>query len=207
LTFSHLARLFVATLIAAGASGATSATGASSHDLVRVTFVGDSVPASITFVPSAERRLRRGLAVRLDLRVCRRLVARSCSFQGSIPTTALQAVRGYGSALGDVLIVNVGYNEGAEGYRHGIDRVMHAALAQGARGVVWVTLRETRPLYRSTNAAIRTAARRWPQLVVADWNAYSSGHAWFGRDGLHLTETGATELAAFLRRHVDQVPA
>jgi hypothetical protein len=169
---------------------------------VRVTFVGDSVPASITYVPSAEAQLRHGLAMRLDLRVCRRLVLPSCSFQGSAPTTALAAVRRYGRALGDVLIVQVGYNESAQGYRRGIDRVMRAALTDGARGVVWVTLRETLPTYHETNVAIRAASRRWPALIVADWNAYSRGKAWFGDDGLHLTPTGANALASFLRPFV-----
>jgi hypothetical protein len=79
---------------------------------------------------------------------------------------------------------------------------MRAALAQGASGVVWVTLRETRDIYRWTNVAIKTAAKRWPQLVVAEWNAYSSGKPWFGDDGLHLTPTGATALASFLRPFV-----
>jgi hypothetical protein len=166
------------------------------------TFVGDSVPASISYIPAAQAELRKGLSVRLDLRVCRRLVQPSCSYQGSMPATALQAVQGYGRSLGRVLIVNVGYNESAQGYRQGIDRIMRAALAQGATGVVWVTLRETRDIYHWTNVAIRTAAKRWPQLVVADWNAYSRGRPWFGHDGLHLTSTGATALAAFLRPYV-----
>jgi hypothetical protein len=167
-----------------------------------VTLVGDSVAASISLVPAAQRQLGHGLEVRLDVGVCRRLVQPSCSFQGSTPTTALQAVQAHGRSLGTVLVVEVGYNDGSEGYRQGIDRVMRAALAQGAVGVVWVTLRETQRIYRSTNVAIRSAAKRWPQLVVADWNAYSSGKRWFGRDGLHLTATGAAALAAFLRPHV-----
>ena len=169
---------------------------------VPVTFVGDSVPASITYVPAAQARLQRGLRVRLDLEVCRRLVQASCRFRGATPTTALQAVRGYGRSLGRVLVVNVGYNEEPQGYGDGIDRVMRSALGQGARGVVWVTLRETRGIYHATNVAIRAAARRWPQLVVADWNAYSSGRLWFGDDGLHLTNAGASGLAAFLRPFV-----
>ena len=168
----------------------------------RVTFVGDSVAASIEYVPGARRVLRDGLRVTLDLRVCRRLVAKSCSFKGATPPTALEAVRGRGRSLGDVLVVDVGYNEPARGYGQGIDHVMRAALAQGAKAVVWVMLRETRPLYRETNVAIKTAASRWPQLVVADWNAYSRGRPWFGTDGLHLTPTGASELAAFVRGHV-----
>ena len=189
------------------AAAATSAAGAAPSRPLHVTFVGDSVSASILYTPTAQRQLKRGYTVTLDLVVCRRLVAASCTYNGTTPTTALQAVQGYGRGLGDVLVVKVGYNESSQGYRQGIDRVMRAALAQGAKGVVWVTLRETRSIYHWTNVAIKTAAKRWPQLVVADWNAYSSGHAWFGDDGLHLSATGATALATFLRPYVKQAAA
>ncbi len=189
----------VAVVLVAALVGGTAA---QARGPLPVTFVGDSVAASISYIPSAQRQLERGLRVRLDLRVCRRLVQASCSYESTTPSTALQAVEGYGRALGRVLIVNVGYNESAQGYRQGIDRVMRAALAQGADGVVWVTLRETRPLYHPTNVAIRTATKRWPQLVVADWNAYSRDKPWFGDDGMHLTATGATALASFLRAYV-----
>jgi hypothetical protein len=76
---------------------------------------------------------------------------------------------------------------------------MRAALRQGARGVVWVTLREERDIYRQTNVVIRTAAKRWPQLHVADWNAYSLDRPWFSADGLHMGPAGAEGLARFLR--------
>lgn len=193
------ALLALATALVAAVAGAGSA---QAKGPLSATFVGDSVPASIAYIPGARAQLRKGLAVRLDLRVCRRLVQPSCSFQGSAPSTALGAVQGLGRSLGRVLIVNVGYNESARGYRQGIDRVMRAALSQGADGVVWVTLRETRDIYHQTNVAIEKASNRWPQLVVADWNAYSRGKPWFGHDGLHLTATGATALAAFLRPYV-----
>jgi hypothetical protein len=169
---------------------------------IRVTVVGDSVADAITYVPAARRRLSQGFALRLDLRVCRRLVMPSCSFQGSAPSTALQAVEAYGSRIGDVLVVDVGYNEGSTGFGRGIDEVMRAARSQGVRGVVWVTLRETRTIYRDTNIAIRQAAKRWPMLRVADWNAFSTGHSWFRSDGLHLTPDGAMALAGFLRPFV-----
>ena len=181
---------------------ASAAAPASRTAPVRATFVGDSVSASITYSPAARAQLARGLGVRLDLKVCRRLVQPSCPYQGSAPSTALQAVQSYHRALGKVLIVKVGYNEGASGYAQGIDRVMRAALADGATGVVWVTLRETTDGYHQTNVAIRKATKRWPQLVVADWNAFSSGKSWFSSDGLHLTVTGATALATFLRPYV-----
>ena len=106
--------------------------------------------------------MQRGMSLTLDLKVCRRLVAASCPYQGKAPTTALEAVRGYGHSLGDVLIVDVGYNEDGRGYPQGIDELMKAALAQGAQRVVWVTLRETRGVYHPANmrsAAPRSAGR------------------------------------------------
>jgi hypothetical protein len=200
-------RLGTLLTLACALAALAAATTAEAKLPVKATFVGDSVPASISYAPTAQAQLKKGLKVRLDLKVCRRLVAPSCTYQGTTPTTALQAVQGYGRALGDVLIVKVGYNESAQGYRQGIDRIMRAALAQGAQGVVWVTLRETSDTYRWTNVAIRTATKRWPQLVVADWNAFSSGKPWFGHDGLHLTATGAQALASFLRPYVFKAAA
>jgi hypothetical protein len=195
-TTTLVTALCVAALIAGASSGG-------SAKLTTATFVGDSVAASIFYVPAAQAHLKQGMRVQLDLKVCRRLTTRSCSFQGVTPPTALQAVRSYGRSLGDALIVDVGYNEGPSGYRTGLDRVMRAALAQGAHGVVWVTLRETRGIYAETNAVIRAAAKRWPQLIVADWNAFSYGKPWFrSDDGLHLTSEGAYALASFLRPYV-----
>ncbi|MDQ3086309.1 MAG: hypothetical protein M3Q67_05855 [Actinomycetota bacterium] len=186
--------LVIAAVLAATASAATKP--------IRVTFVGDSMPASIEYVPSAQRVLREGLNVRLDLKVCRRLVQPSCAFLGSTPSTTLQAVQSYGRSLGHVLVVSVGYNESERGYGAGIDRVIRAALAQGVKGVVWVTLREQRDIYRRTNVAIRSAAGRWPQMQVADWHDYSAGKPWFRDDGLHMGITGANAFAAFLRPYI-----
>jgi len=205
----RLVSALVALACLVGASTAAASTSATQAP-IRVTFVGDSVSASISNAKAAQKQLKRGLDVRLDVKVCRRLVQPSCAFQGTTPTTALQAVQSYGRSLGTVLVVKVGYNEGPFGYGHGIDRVMRAALANGVTGVVWVTLRESghnSSLYRGTNLAIEKAARRWPRLLVADWNAYSAGKPWFGSDGLHLSATGATELARFLRPYVFRAAA
>ena len=169
---------------------------------LRVTFVGDSISASLDYVASARRLLSRGFRMHFDLQVCRRLATTSCSFQGQTPATALQVVTSLGRSVGDVLIVNVGYNEGSYGYRDGMRRVIRAARAQGARGVVWVTLRETSDIYHSTNAVIRKEAKRWPMVRVADWEAYSRGKPWFREDGLHVNSAGAMGLARLLRANV-----
>ncbi len=195
--------LIVGCLAAVLAGALLTSTGtAAAKKPVPVTFVGDSVAASISYTPQARTLLSRGLKVRLDLRVCRRLVTVGCPYQGSTPPNALQAVQSLGRSLGEVLIVYVGYNESSAGYGKGIDQIMRAALGQGAKGVVWVTLREERDIYRQTNAVIHRAASRWPQLQVADWNAYSNGKPWFSSDGLHMGAAGAEGLAQFLRPFV-----
>ena len=55
---------------------------AESAGAVKLTFIGDSKAAGIEFSRKAKRLLARGNDVRRDLKVCRRLVAPSCS-----PTT------------------------------------------------------------------------------------------------------------------------
>ena len=178
-------------LVAVGAASATPAA------KPRVTLIGDSITESFDYVPSARRYLGRGLDLRSDTAVCRRLVASSCAFQGTQPATALDVIRARGSALCSVVVVNVGYNDWAAVYD--VDRVMRALKAARVRTVVWVTLRETTSNYAQNNAAIRKATRRWKNLVVADWAAYSRGKPWFRSDGLHLTSAGATGLARLLR--------
>ena len=167
----------------------------------RVTVIGDSIMASFEYVPSARRALGKGLDLRSDTAVCRRLVASSCPFQGSTPATALQVIGASGRSLGRVVVVNVGYNDWVAVYD--VDRVLRALRSAGVSRVIWVTLREASSnasLYAQSNARIRNAARRWKKsLVVADWNAFSRGKTWFREDGLHLTSTGAIGLARLLR--------
>jgi hypothetical protein len=163
--------------------------------------IGDSIMASFDYVPSARRTLARGLDLRSDSAVCRRLVAASCPFQGSAPSTALEFIAATGGALGRVVVINVGYNDWSAVYD--VDRVMRALRQAGVRTVIWVTLKEASSnasVYAQSNARIRSAARRFRKsLVVADWNAYSHGKPWFREDGLHLTVSGAMGLARLLR--------
>ena len=167
----------------------------------RVTVIGDSITASFDYVPAAKRYLGKGLDLRSDAVVCRRLVAASCSFQGTTPPTVLEVVGAKGHALGPVVVINVGYNDWAAVYD--VDRVMKALKAAGVKHVIWVTLREAgsnASIYAQSNARIRSAGKRWrSRFVIADWNAYSRGKPWFREDGLHLTSSGALGLARLLR--------
>jgi hypothetical protein len=169
----------------------------------RVTVIGDSVAASLLYVPAAPSVLRRVYDLKLDLEVCRRLVQASCVYQGKQPTTALEAVKRRRGTLGRTVVIDVGYSDAASTYRAGLDRVMRALVAAGARRVVWTTLREKgNSGYRLINMVVRRSERRWKQLRVADWNAWSQGRPWFSGDGYHLNGDGAIGLARMIKKTV-----
>ena len=166
----------------------------------RVTVIGDSVQASFSYVPKAVSRLGRGFDLKVDALVCRRLITSSCTYNGVTPKTALQVIQSKGRALGSVVVLNVGYNEGSGTYD--VNAVMRALRKAKVTSVVWVTLREKRSVYTAINARIRQAAGRWKGFALADWNAASSGKPWFGSDGLHLNSAGAFALAGLIRQKV-----
>ena len=127
---------------------------------------------------------------------------RGCPYKGTTPSSALDVVYSSRVHLGPVLVVDVGYNDDPAQYRRGMDDLVERAGALGVKRIVWVTLRESQPIYRQTNAVIRSEAKRFPQIDVADWNAWSAGKPWFRSDGLHLTAAGATALAVWLRPYL-----
>ena len=198
---------FWASALFALAALASAMPAGSATDPIHVTMLGDSVADSLQYMPSAERLLQQGYAVRFDLRVCRRLASAGCPFQGAVPSSALLAIQDDGSSLGDVLVVDVGYNDDPALYRAGMDQVIHESNALGVKRVVWVTLRASWQAFRATNAVIVSEAKKFPQVTVADWNAWSAGKPWFRSDGLHLTGAGATALARFLRPYLAQAEA
>lgn len=161
------------------------------------TLFGDSVAATLDWVPGTRQAVARGLSVRFDLHACRRLVAAPCP-PGA--PSALESIRSLPGSLGDVVVVNVGYNDWAATYD--VPRVVRALRARGVKRVVWMTLRETQASYRGINAQVHRAARRSAVLQVADWNRASRGSAWFAPDGVHLTRAGGWALAAFTRREI-----
>ena len=166
----------------------------------RVTLFGDSVAAALAYQAKARKTLAKGLDLQIDARVCRRLADTGCPYRGERPASVLSLVEKPSGRLGDVVVIDVGYNDPPDDYGADVDRVMQALVRQGVSTVIWVTMQERRPLYRTTNAAIRAAAKRWPQIRIADWDGASRAKtAWFADDGLHLSTAGALGLARFLR--------
>lgn len=183
-------------LVAVAAPSAPASTAAKP----RATFIGDSVAAGLHFAPSAERLLRKGFRLTLDLKVCRRLVQPSCTYRGETPATALDVIRSKGRSLGEAVVIMVGYNDSASSYRSGLDQVMRALRRAGVQDVIWVTLGETRENYRLINGVIRNARSRYRNLTIADWAKLSRGKSWFAGDGLHLEPDGAMALARLVRQ-------
>jgi hypothetical protein len=64
--------------------------------------------------------------------------------------------------------------------------------------VVWVTVPEVSPSRAEMNEAIREAADRWPNLVVADWAVLKEQHPEWSWDGLHLTSEGRAAMAQLI---------
>ena len=191
-----LGAVVAAAALAAGSGGATSSA-------PRVTVFGDSVADSLNYVPEARSFLGEGLDLRLELTPCRKLVPVGCAYMGARPPSVLTIVKGSTLAqLGNIVVVDVGYNDPANNYDTDMPQVVEALLERGVGHIVWVTMREQIDDYRTINQIIRIQARRWPQVQVADWEAASRGQDWFAPDGLHLNPAGAVGLAKFLRPYV-----
>jgi hypothetical protein len=188
-------RLVAAVAVLACACAASTRAGT---PVERVTVVTDSVGGALAAYPAAAERPGRGFDLHLEVRTCRKLVAIGCWSPIGQPPSALDTIDALGHDLGPVVVVDVGYNDEEPGYGEGVDEVMQALRAAGVERVVWVTLEETTRAWAEMNADIRAAAKRWPDLVVADWARESAGAAWF-TDAAHLNELGAFAFARFLR--------
>jgi hypothetical protein len=165
----------------------------------RATVLADSVGGVLFWDAGAREKLGRRLDLRVEQLTCRKLVEPGCPAYGNdAPESALATVQRLGPELGRIVIVNVGYNDPADGYAQDLDQVMRALLAADVEHVIWVTLSEREGVWAQINDQIRAAPARWPQLTVADWAHVPAAEDWFFDDA-HLTYLGASAYALFLR--------
>lgn len=111
-------------------------------------------------------------------------------------TAGLQAIEAHRSELGDTLVIGLGANDAGntEAFRDKVQKVLTAVA--DVPHVFWVTIAEARPYYPAANQVLRDAATSHPNLTVIDWAAYAAATPTVaGSDGLHLTPSGATEMA------------
>lgn len=156
---------------------------------LRVLVVGDSV------MEGARPALPGALAeadVTVDTAVSRSTVA------------GVDVLRSHGTAW-DVIVVELGANDGGtEGvFRPRVQRLLDTV--SGVPHVVFLTIHEARPYYRTANNVIRQEAAAHPNVTVADWNAEASAHPEaLAPDGIHLTSPNVGLLAGFVATHVRQ---
>ena len=165
----------------------------------RVTMISDSTGAILFWSPAERERLAQGLDFQLQAMACRKLVSPGCSTYDQIAPSVLDTVESLGRDLGSIVIVDIGYNDEAEGYGAGLDSVMHALASAGVEHVIWLTLKESQETWAQINLQIHAAATRWPNLVVADWAAVAANEpSWFA-DSAHMNDVGAVGFVSFLR--------
>ncbi len=123
-------------------------------------------------------------------------------FDGAVSrstSAGADAVRAKGLAVSDTLVLSLGANDSgnAATFRARVDAVMSAAAH--VPHVYWITIREVRPYYAPANQVLRDAAARHPNLTIVDWHAASAGRTGLtASDGLHLSPSGASELASLV---------
>ena len=112
-----------------------------------------------------------------------------------------------------IAVVELGYNDSSVSYAAEVDQVIAALSARGVQRIIFVNMstRRTTADYGTMNSILANAAIAYPNVTVLDWNSYSSDQAewrWFVKDdNVHLTTTGQTEFALFLRAQLDDLRA
>jgi hypothetical protein len=70
---------------------------------------------------------------------------------------------------------------------------------QGLRRVVFVTVKVARSWEGPNNAVLAAGVARYPNAVLADWQAASAGRPdYFAPDGIHLGPAGAQAYAGLI---------
>jgi SpoIID/LytB domain protein len=110
-----------------------------------------------------------------------------------------------------IAVIELGYNDMAMTYATEVDQMVAALTARGVQRIIFVNMSTRRVTadYATMNAVLANAAVAYPNVTVFDWNKHSSDTAkwrWFVKnDNVHLTSTGQTELALFVRNQLDSL--
>ena len=179
----------VVVAVAVSASWTVGATRPASADGLRVSVYGDSVllgasddlvaalPGDDVFVNAHE----------------------NVSLLGTLPT--LETDR---PGMGDVVVLDLGYNDGAEltAWRDRLDRA--AAILDGVPKVIWLDQRDFADGRAQMNDELRAVAQLHPNIEVVDWNsAVAANPDYVYSDGIHLTPPGRQAMADLVRSRID----
>jgi lysophospholipase L1-like esterase len=108
----------------------------------------------------------------------------------------------------DIIVIQLGTNDGGNPttYSSRVDGVMKQL--EGVPYVVWLTIHEARPYYKSDNDVLRQKATQYPNMRIADWNAVANATpGGMVADGLHLNATGAAAMAKLVHSTIEDIYA
>lgn len=104
--------------------------------------------------------------------------------------------------LGDIVILELGTN----GTFSDKSLTYLLDLIGKERSILMVTTRVPRKWQDDVNDKLKEAAAVYDNVTIADWHALSAGKpAYFGKDGVHPTRTGAEAYAAMLMESVNKL--
>jgi hypothetical protein len=166
----------------------------------RVTVIGDSILTAVQWNPQPLAILEHGLPqIDLQIAICRRLTGNSCPFDGDRPSNLVDLVDSLGDEIGSTVVVEVGYNDPAQGFAAAVDDSVQALLAAGVQRILWVNYHDWVPQYTQLNAILAQVLAKYPQVTIVDWQADSlNRYSWFQSDGIHLVFSGAVALATLI---------
>jgi len=166
----------------------------------RITVIGDSILTAVQWNPQPLAILEQGLPrIDLQIAVCRRLTGSSCPFDGERPSNLVDLVQSLGDEIGSTVVVEVGYNDPAQGFAAAVDDSVQALLAAGVQRILWVNYHDWVPEYTQLNSILAQVLAKYPQVTIVDWQADSlNQYSWFQSDGIHLVFTGAVALATLI---------
>ncbi len=121
---------------------------------------------------------------------------------------ALRTLEAARPAIGDVVVLDFGYNDGPDpaAWRDRVDRAM--AILDGVPKVIWLSQSEFANGRAEMNAELRAATARYRNLEVVDWNAVVAAHPDFVYgDVVHLTPAGRTAMADAVHQRVESFVA
>jgi hypothetical protein len=169
--------------------------------------VGDSVMAVLANNNPGLKLLGRQHPFILTATACQKLIYVGCTTTAKKSSLALlKANRG---KFSKVVVVATGYNDlDNNSFARAIAAISSESSRQGVL-VLWLTYREEGNVKQkaiSYNAQLRKFSRTVPNLRLLDWNKISKGRdSWFTRDKIHMSGTGAFELAKAISTAIDNL--
>lgn len=169
--------------------------------------VGDSVMAILANNNSGLKLLGRQHPFILKAVACQRLIVVGCTKGSKKSSLAwLKANRG---KFSKVVVVEAGYNDFDDSsFARAIAAISTESSRQGVF-VLWLTYREegnVRTKAISYNKQLRKFSMTVPNLRLLDWNKISQDQdSWFTRDKIHMSGTGAFEMAKAISAAIDDL--